>query len=86
MEKLPIKALVKLKNVFSASFRLKYDSRCCKVAEIIMIPKQGKLVKEILSYNTTLSDIKIIYTTLAKKAKTSNWRKYKISPLISSNF
>lgn len=50
LKQLPRKALVKLTNLINAAFRLKHVPDIWKVAEVIMIPKQGKSPYDAKSY------------------------------------
>lgn len=50
LKQLPIRAMIKLTNVFNAMIRLKHFPSLWKVAEIIMIPKPGKEPQEVTSY------------------------------------
>lgn len=50
LKMLPRIAVFKMANLNNVSFRLKYVPKMCKVAEIIMIPKTGKLPHEVTSY------------------------------------
>ena len=50
MKSVPEKVLRKLVQIINAVFRLKYLPRQWKVAEVIMIPKPGKLANDRKSY------------------------------------
>jgi len=54
LQQLPRRAIVKITNLISAAFRLKYVPRLWKVAEVIMIPKPGKPPHEAASYRPIL--------------------------------
>lgn len=49
LKQLPRKAIVKLTNLVNAAFRLKYVPRLWKVAEVIMVSKQGKPPNDVSS-------------------------------------
>jgi hypothetical protein len=50
LENLPKKAIIKLKHLINATFRLKHVSDSWNMAEVIMISKQGKPPIEVTSY------------------------------------
>lgn len=50
LKQLPRRGIVKLTNLFNAAFRLRYVPRIWKVAEVIMIAKEGKPPNEVSSY------------------------------------
>lgn len=50
LKQLPRKGIVKLTNLINATFRLKHVPKIWKIAEVIMIQKQGKPPHEITSY------------------------------------
>jgi hypothetical protein len=49
LKKLPNKAIIKLTHLINAAFRLKHVPDAWKMAEVIMIPKQGKPPNEVAS-------------------------------------
>jgi hypothetical protein len=50
LKKNPKKAIIKLTHLMNAAFRLKHVPDAWKMAEVIMITKQGKLPNEVTSY------------------------------------
>ena len=50
LQKLPMNVITSLMHIFNSSFHLKYVPAYWKIAEIIMIPKPGKLPHEVSSY------------------------------------
>jgi hypothetical protein len=50
LKQLQRKGTVKLTHLINASFRLKYMLQVWKMAEVIMIPKPGKLLNEVTSH------------------------------------
>lgn len=52
LKKLSRKGIVKLTNLINAALRLKHVPMCWKVAEVVMVPKPGKLVNEVSSYRS----------------------------------
>jgi hypothetical protein len=50
LKQLPRKGVVKLTHLLNASVRLNYTPQAWKIAEVIMIPKPGKPLKEFTSY------------------------------------
>ncbi|KMQ87434.1 rna-directed dna polymerase from mobile element jockey-like protein [Lasius niger] len=50
LKNLPSKGIMKLTHLFNASLRLKYVPKQWRIAEIITIPKPGKLLKGASSY------------------------------------
>lgn len=50
LKKLPKKGMKKMAQIINAAFRLRYVPSMWKVAEVIMVPKPGKLPSEVTSY------------------------------------
>jgi hypothetical protein len=87
LQQLPRKAIVKITNLISATFRLKYVPRLWDVVEVIMIPQSGKPPHEAASYRPiSLLPVmsKLFEKLLIKRLKPVTERKKKTCSIYDS--